>query len=167
MFLEISQNSQENTCDRISFLRDCNFIKKETLAQAFSCEFCEISKSIFFNKTHLVAAFVSESKYLTSQTRLDLLCQVQAAVFVFVHLLLTRILDPTGQQVLVLSQWFLFLSVMIKWKCFLKQWKRKSKLRKIVLLARSELNSNEKMVSKALLDSDRHKFRHNKLALSD
>ena len=165
MFLEISQNSQENTCARISFLRDCNFIKKEILAQGFSCEFCEIFKSIFFNKTHLVAAFVSESKYLTSQTRLDLLCQVQAAVFVFVHLLLTRILDPTGQQVLVLSQWF--LSVMIKWKCFLKQWKRKNNLRKIVLLARSELNSNEKMVSKALLDSDRHKFRHNKLALSD
>ena len=57
---------------------------------------------------------------------------------------------------------------MIKWKCFLKQWKRKNNLRKIVLLARSELNSNEKMVSKALLDSDRHnKFRHNKFALSD
>ena len=26
----------------------CNFIKKETLAQAFSCEFCEISKNTFF-----------------------------------------------------------------------------------------------------------------------
>ena len=26
----------------------CNFIKKETLAQVFSCEFCEISKNIFF-----------------------------------------------------------------------------------------------------------------------
>ena len=26
----------------------CNFIKKETLAQVFSCEFYEISNSIFF-----------------------------------------------------------------------------------------------------------------------
>ena len=26
----------------------CNFIKKETLAQGFSCEFCGISKNIFF-----------------------------------------------------------------------------------------------------------------------
>ena len=26
----------------------CNFIKKETLAQVFSCEFCEISKNTFF-----------------------------------------------------------------------------------------------------------------------
>ena len=29
----------------------CNFIKKESLAQVFSCEFCEISKDTFFNRT--------------------------------------------------------------------------------------------------------------------
>ena len=28
----------------------CNFINKETLAQAFSCEFCEISKSTFLSE---------------------------------------------------------------------------------------------------------------------
>ena len=28
----------------------CNFIKKETLAQVFSCEFCGISKNIFFTE---------------------------------------------------------------------------------------------------------------------
>ena len=28
----------------------CNFIKKETLAQVFSCEFCEISKNTFFKE---------------------------------------------------------------------------------------------------------------------
>ena len=44
--LEISQNSQENTCARVSL--PYNFIKKETLAQLFSCEFYEISKSTFF-----------------------------------------------------------------------------------------------------------------------
>ena len=45
MFLESFQNSQENTCARFS--EACNFIKKGTLAQTFSCEFCEISKNTF------------------------------------------------------------------------------------------------------------------------
>ena len=44
VFLEISQNLQENTCPRASFLiklqaQACIFIKKEILAQVFSCEF--------------------------------------------------------------------------------------------------------------------------------
>ena len=34
----------------------CNCIKKETLAQVFSCEFCEISKNTFSDRTNLVAA---------------------------------------------------------------------------------------------------------------
>ena len=38
--------------------RGANFIKKETLAQGFSYEFCEISKNTFSYKTHLVAASV-------------------------------------------------------------------------------------------------------------
>ena len=46
VFLEISQNSPEA----------CNFTKKETLAQMFSCEFCEISKKNFFYRTPPVAA---------------------------------------------------------------------------------------------------------------
>ena len=59
VFLEISQNSQENTCVRASFLiklqaQACNFIKKETLTQVFPYEFCEISKSTFFTE-HLRA----------------------------------------------------------------------------------------------------------------
>ena len=32
------------------FFIDCNFIKKETLAQVFSCDFCEISKNTFFTE---------------------------------------------------------------------------------------------------------------------
>ena len=36
----------------------CNFIKKETLTQVFSCEFCEISKNTFLYRTPLVAASV-------------------------------------------------------------------------------------------------------------
>ena len=34
----------------------CNFIKKETVAQVFSCEFCEIYKNIFYYRTPLLAA---------------------------------------------------------------------------------------------------------------
>ena len=34
----------------------CNFIKKETLAQVFFCEFCNIFKNTFFYKTTPVAA---------------------------------------------------------------------------------------------------------------
>ena len=34
----------------------CNFIKKEVLAQVFSCEFCEIFKNIFLQRTPPVAA---------------------------------------------------------------------------------------------------------------
>ena len=46
-------HSQENTCARVSFLiklqaEACNFIKKETLAHVFSCEFCEIFKNTSF-----------------------------------------------------------------------------------------------------------------------
>ena len=44
VFLEISQNSQENTCAGVSFLIKLqagirNFIQKEAVAQVFSCEF--------------------------------------------------------------------------------------------------------------------------------
>ena len=49
VFLEISHNSQENTRAGVSF-------KKETLAQVFPCEFCEISNNAFLNRTPLVAA---------------------------------------------------------------------------------------------------------------
>ena len=41
MFLEISQNSQEN---------DFFLSKKETLAQVFFCEFCEIFMNTFFTE---------------------------------------------------------------------------------------------------------------------
>ena len=55
-FSEISQNSQENTCARVSFLikfqaQACNFIKKETLTQVFSCQLCKIFKNTFFYRT--------------------------------------------------------------------------------------------------------------------
>ena len=35
----------------------CNFIEKETLAQVFSCELCEISKNTFFTEHLWMTAF--------------------------------------------------------------------------------------------------------------
>ena len=64
MFLEISQNSQENTCARASFL-----IKLQ--AEVFSCEFCVISKNKFSNRTPPVAAFERALTDLPTDERLQ------------------------------------------------------------------------------------------------
>ena len=55
VFLNISQNSQENTCLGDSFSKKsrpqtCNFAKKESLLHVFSGEFCENFKSTFFTE---------------------------------------------------------------------------------------------------------------------
>ena len=42
----------------------CNFIKKETLTQVFSCEFCKISKNTFFYRTPPVAASAVFGQYV-------------------------------------------------------------------------------------------------------
>ena len=59
VFLEILQNSQENTCAIVSFLIKLP-IKKETLAQLFFCEFCEISRNTLFHRTPLWWLLLSE-----------------------------------------------------------------------------------------------------------
>ena len=46
VFLKISQNSQKNTCARVSFFIKLP-AKKETPGQVFSCEFCKIFKNTF------------------------------------------------------------------------------------------------------------------------
>ena len=51
VFLKVSQNSQKNTCARVSFLiklqTSGNFIKKEILAQVFPYEIWEIFMNTF------------------------------------------------------------------------------------------------------------------------
>ena len=69
IFLATSQNSNENTCVRVSFLIEFqsearNSTEKVTLAEVFCCEFCEIAKSIFPYRTPLLAA--SERKTFMS-----------------------------------------------------------------------------------------------------
>ena len=52
-------------CQSLS-LEACNFIKKETLAQVFSCEFCEISKNTFFTEHLLATASKSNADKILS-----------------------------------------------------------------------------------------------------
>ena len=60
VLLKILQNSLENTCARftllIKFFNKIFLLKKETLAQVFSCEFCNYFKNTFFYRTTLVTA---------------------------------------------------------------------------------------------------------------
>ena len=59
VFLEITKKFTENhMCQSLSFL------KKETLAQGFSCEFYKFCKNTIFHRTNLVAAsaFILEEK---------------------------------------------------------------------------------------------------------
>ena len=56
-----SKFTGKHLCQSLFFIKlACNFIKKETLAQVFSCEFCKISKNIFFHTTPPVAASDTE-----------------------------------------------------------------------------------------------------------
>ena len=76
-FLEISQNSQENTCARVPFLRKLQvwglqLYQKETLAQAFSCEFCEISRNTFYYRTPLLAASENSIKDIRQPSKVPL-----------------------------------------------------------------------------------------------
>ena len=49
LLIKISQYSQENTyVGFVAGLISCNFIKKKTPTQVFSCEYCEIFKNSFF-----------------------------------------------------------------------------------------------------------------------
>ena len=56
VFLEISQNSQENNCVGVSFF---NKETQRDSTKVFSCEFCEIFKNTFFYKTPPVAVSVN------------------------------------------------------------------------------------------------------------
>ena len=67
VLLKISQNSQENTCTRVSFLIKLHtpglqLYWKETLVQVFWCEFCEISRNTLFAE-HLWTTASVTTKY--------------------------------------------------------------------------------------------------------
>ena len=80
--LKISENSQENTCTRVSFLRKlqssaCNFIKQESRTQVFSCEICETFKKTFLYRTLWWQRFniVCQSKHYEYYPRMSFFTQ--------------------------------------------------------------------------------------------
>ena len=58
MFLEISENSEENTCARVSFL-------KKRLSQVFSCDYAKFLRTAFFPQ-HLRASASDNCDWLIS-----------------------------------------------------------------------------------------------------
>ena len=64
VFLKITQNPQENIGAGVwlqSYFQSETFIKKETPAQVFPCEFCEIFKKTFLIKQLRVTASVTST----------------------------------------------------------------------------------------------------------
>ena len=63
IFCEYKKHKKYNSKSPVVF-------KKETLAQMFSCEFCEISKNTFFYKTLPLAASknIKSTRLFTDQT---------------------------------------------------------------------------------------------------
>ena len=144
MLLNILQNPQENACARVSFLIKLqgNFIKKETLAQVFSCEFFEISKNTFFIE-HLWVT-VSRSTLLKEKFFLNKQDNPIAAIVTFCNncqISLDENIEP-NQQV--------FAS---RWHAYFRRWKKKilysnfecvKKLNKVLLLGVKLKGSSEK-----------------------
>ena len=56
----------------------CNFIKKETLTQVFSCEFCEISKSTFVTE-HLWWLLLTTIRIRIENTEISYECPTKTA----------------------------------------------------------------------------------------
>ena len=51
-----------------------NFIKTETLAQVFSCEFCEISKNTFFTPASLKLIIIPIMTFLVNEKKSSVSC---------------------------------------------------------------------------------------------
>ena len=81
---------QEAVLWRCSAKKACNFIKKGSLAQVFSCKFCKMFKNSYFYRTSLVATF-GFSISLICQKPLSLweiwICIFQKTYFRYTHLL--------------------------------------------------------------------------------
>ena len=66
VLLKILQNSQDNICVGVPFLKKLNFINEETPTQVFSCEFWEIFMNSFFYRTPPVLRNTSGRLFLNN-----------------------------------------------------------------------------------------------------
>ena len=53
--------------NKVAGLKSCNYTKKDTLAQVFSGDFCEISKNVIFYRTLLVTAPGKENQVIKNE----------------------------------------------------------------------------------------------------
>ena len=66
VFKKFAKFTGKYLCQNLFFVTlQASVLKKETLAQVFSCEFCEIFKNIYFYRTPLVTASVFRNKTWT------------------------------------------------------------------------------------------------------
>ena len=86
---------------------DCNFIKKETLAQVFPCEFCEIFKNTFFTE-HLWTTASVKTKLKSSPNLLVLswngMKKLSQALFVRSGLRTKGLISTTSKDLFISSK---------------------------------------------------------------
>ena len=56
------RNYTKFICDLFNSLEACSFIKKETRAQVFSCEYCEIFKNTYLKNGLLAPEYLETSQ---------------------------------------------------------------------------------------------------------
>ena len=124
-----------------------NFVKKQTLAQVFSCEFCEISKNMFSYRRPLVAASLSDengffrwkiTKRQCSFIKKETLAQVNTPVN-FVKFLKTPFhRTPLGD------------CFFIRWKWFfpMKKLQKVNVVRIMYQLLKTNKNSNKDLINR-------------------
>ena len=117
VFLEISQNSQENTCAKVSFL-----LKLQALAQVFSCGFCEISKNTF-----LIECLRETASVLYSEKNFN----IQRDTFILrENFIIFREIFSYSKEVLYSVNFFVFEKIFIFKEIFLLYSEKFIKIRK-------------------------------------
>ena len=106
-----------------AFNEACSFIKKGTLAQVFSCEFCQISKNIFFTE-HLwaTASILREGRRL-KQIEISIISKLTKKIikkekcsYIFYFLLVVLILFLFGLHFLQRGLMFHYIRTFIMFK---------------------------------------------------
>ena len=110
VFLEISQNSQENNCARASFsiklhAGTCNFIKKEIVAQVFSLNFVKYLRTCF-----LAQLWATASASLKQKLCKNNFWNQKSSFYV---LFIFKLLFKFSLSNLVKDMWSRFLSIKV------------------------------------------------------
>ena len=106
--------------DKVAGLRPVSFIQKETLAQLFSREFCEISKNTFSYRTSPLAAsvfcWVERVKFHTSRIWQFRNINVKWQIWKSEITRLATNLLPVGQQKMLISIFYKTAFLGFHWK---------------------------------------------------